>query len=172
MTLNRWKSRKCNTNYDVVRYRQTTGHLLQIILPNLLHWSSAYVQREVWFMQIVSIRHALCKPISLQSFSQGRYDVEFPLLWSSCSPNLNPLDFFWDHLKSVIYETPDSENRVYCSINIRNTSHNTWVFWTSEIGFNTYWSQSQMSRRYHVLCGILIVLANPPDIFASLCPSK
>ena len=41
-----------------------------------------------------------------------------PIVWSACSPNQTPLDYFlWDHKKNLVYEIPvDSEKDLLAQV--------------------------------------------------------
>ncbi|GFW44067.1 uncharacterized protein TNCV_998321 [Trichonephila clavipes] len=78
------------------------------LLSELLHGIPATAHQNVWFMHDDAPTYF---SIALSSYFRATYPDCFIgrgglFAWPPSSLDLNSLDFFWDHLKSLAYETP------------------------------------------------------------------
>ncbi|GFS96440.1 phosphatidylinositol 4-kinase alpha [Trichonephila clavipes] len=81
---------------------------LQHVLPELCRKSRPHTaHRKVGFMHDGTSAHF---SIAVRSHFHSTYTGRWigrsgPFTWPSCSPNLNPLDFFYCHLKALVSVT-------------------------------------------------------------------
>ncbi|GFV93112.1 down syndrome cell adhesion molecule-like protein Dscam2 [Trichonephila clavipes] len=86
------------------------GNSSEHVLHKLLQGVKAFVHQKVWFMNDGAPAHfSIVVRHHLNGTHPGWIENHVPFSWSSLSPDLNPLDFFfWDNLKPLTYETPET----------------------------------------------------------------
>ncbi|GFV26285.1 hypothetical protein TNCV_2755591 [Trichonephila clavipes] len=92
------------TNASIWRVEETCKYENFPLIPELLQGIPTTVHQNLWFMPDGARTHFSIAVYNHLHGAYSRVGRGEPVAWSPHSPDLNPFDFFWRHLKSLVYE--------------------------------------------------------------------